>query len=165
MSKFQEFKQKSKELQDFVKNHGTEMVKEMYQSIFDANPNLKYITTVGYVPGFNDGDACTFTCYSDTNKDYLENLDEDSVLNIAVELGLIKGEDEDEDFWDNDAEELVEKIGDMNPSMDYRERSNVTKDVNEDLLEEVHGDGFLLFVYRKEDGSVEILEQEYDCGY
>lgn len=61
MTIFEEIKQKQLELQKMMEARGQEALKEYFEEIFAADPELKKIRWVQYTPYFNDGEPCVFS--------------------------------------------------------------------------------------------------------
>ncbi|BEH87980.1 hypothetical protein [Klebsiella phage phiKp_21] len=154
MSNYSEYKKKEIELKEMVKTVGEELIQEMYEQFFEKHPEVKFVSTVGYIPGFNDGDACEFTSDTEFSGDYVENLSEESLEDMVIAFGGEPGED---DLFDLDTAE--------NPNWNYQQYNAAGKDVDVDLLEKVYGYDWIVVAYKGIDGTVSIVQEDYDCGY
>lgn len=164
-SLFNEIKQLKQELQKKLSEFGEPAIFEgVYKPVFDAHPDLDSITWRQYTPGFNDGDPCVFSVYG---FDF-------QASKLAEELGY----DEEEEFgedgiwlsWNYDQETLRAKgIDSANHPLLKKydavqsavERAHRVAQKNEDVWEQVFGDGVEVTVTRNGKFSTEY----YDCGY
>jgi hypothetical protein len=105
------FLAKKAELEGLLKEHGKEMLRELFAELFAAAPAIKAVRWTQYTPYFNDGDACVFRIhdpeYSTVDPDGDGETGEDSDEND-------NDEDADEDgfftSWDNAYEKHKEAL-------------------------------------------------------
>jgi hypothetical protein len=138
---------------------GQAAVKDCLKAFMEAHPEVEAIRIRGYVPGFNDGDPCTFSI-------------NDPEVRLVPTASVAETEGEDE--FDEDNEDGEWK-GDWDLEWDAKHSSRpIPKKLIADLksieellnacygpIEEMFGSNFQAVV--KQDGEIEV--SEYDCGY
>lgn len=159
---------------------------KLFGSFFESNPDIKAVSFVGYIPGFNDGDPCVFGLGEINFAKEEADLDEETPEYSA--------DDEEFEGWFTTPSETKwvknpsfkdrsyqERKANPNPRLDnyylkdsngkivttpnpmYREDlteiSNFIAN-NEDLMNKLFGDNFKVVITPKE-----IRVEEYDCGY
>lgn len=149
MNKFEEYKMHLSAINSLVKTDGDAMVKGFFETLFTDHKDLDMVLVYGYTPGFNDGDPCYHTQYS---------ILDGEEINDTVDLWDILEIDGDED------EDVLENINSKVSRDDSRKIENKIDGI-EDLLERVYDTDFYLFVRRLEDGTIEIDNGDYNCGY
>lgn len=155
MNKYEDYLHKDTELKEMVKNNGEELIQQMCERFFALHPEVKYFSTVGYIPGFNDGDACEFTSNTEFGGDYIESLSEESLEDMLIAFG---GDPEIH-------EEVFELDSFENPDWDYRKYYEIQNDIDVDLLEKVYNYDWIVVAYKGIDGTVTVVQEDYDCGY
>lgn len=105
---------------------------------------VKLVCVTGYTPGFNDGDPCTHSQSTQVTLDDAEGygIEADDLpegLSFEANSGL---------------NELV-----------AQEIRNLFDDVFADLIERTYGTDFRVFYVFNEDGSVDTIHKDYECGY
>lgn len=63
MNALQELVEMKNNYQAQLKAKGEEAITDVFNNVLSAYPNLESIEITGYVPYFNDGDACVFNMY------------------------------------------------------------------------------------------------------
>lgn len=63
MNLFEEIQNKKAELDRLISDYGKQALQQLFNEFFEANPTIEAIRWVQYIPGFNDGDPCTFTLH------------------------------------------------------------------------------------------------------
>jgi|SRR6478609_2323147 len=151
MNKFEEYKMHLEAIKSLVKSDGEAMVKGFFETLFAENKDLDMVLVYGYTPGFNDGEPCTHSQYS--------NFDGEEI-NGTVDLWDIVDIDEDEDDWEEALENINSKL-----SRDNMQKIEYAIDKIDDLLERVYDTNFYILARRIEDGTIVLTVGEYDCGY
>ena len=127
-----------------MKENGKEACIEAVKPIFDEFPLLHSITAKAWVPGFNDGDACSYTFSADD-----------------CDMEFIQGEDDTfkyeaygDELPEGVTKEQIESIQDKFSTVCYTV-------IGEDVFEITFGpDQEIKFL---SDGTIEV--DYYDCGY
>jgi hypothetical protein len=172
MSKIDQIKElnaKAKAAQEEAKkligSKACELFAEIAEGIFERHPKLQSFSFVGYTPGFNDGDECTFTWRGSTEKvNGVGECDETDEDDDTPEEFRVKYEDwRDGTEWDNKKQKTVQV---KEPGW----VSKVCKDVEqsfefltEDQVEDMFGTNFELTITKK-NGKVKVEKDDYDCG-
>lgn len=149
---YSEYKIKADELNAAVKANGTELIQGMYEAFFAKHPDMKFVSTLGYIPSFNDGDACEFSTDTDFDIDYIYNLSEEAREEMAI-------------AFDGEGEELSDMDILENPDYEWEQYVEIKQDINEELLEKVYGYDWIVVAYKGVDGTVTFVQEGYDCGY
>lgn len=71
-NKIKELSESVEKLTEQVHQINEDIFKLIVNNLFDSYPELKKFAFIGYVPGYNDGQACTFTLgtdYPEINED------------------------------------------------------------------------------------------------
>lgn len=143
---FEELGKLSTELDAKIKAEGAKALKEYFKVKFAENPDILAARITGYVPGFNDGDPCTFSL-------------EDVMFKVAGHDGSYSEEDEDED------DDSIVRWCDVWDLRDNPVRVSV-EDINNtiggywEILNKAFGDNFRITVTPEK-----IVVDDYDCGF
>ncbi len=156
---------------------------KLFGSFFESNPDIKAVSFVGYIPGFNDGDPCVFglgevnfagpDATLEEIPDY-EADDDEGWFTTPSETHYVKNPSYKDRTYQ-------ERKSNPNPRLDnyylrdangktvtkpnplYREDlTELTQFINknEDLMNKLFGDNFKVIITPEE-----IRVEEYDCGY
>lgn len=152
MNKFEEYNSHLNAIRKLVKESGSEMVTGFFETLFAEHPNMDVALVYGYTPGFNDGDPCSHTQYCAFDAEEINDT-----FDFYDYFG-------DLDIDEDEVDDLTSKL---NSKLQNKEAYEVERKIDdvEELLERVYGTDFYLCVLRKEDGTIEINEGDYDCGY
>lgn len=144
MSKINEYLEHQKAIDELVKDNGNEMIQDLFNGLFTQYKNLDVLFIYGYTPSFNDGDPCY-------HRQYVEVESGDITDRVDEYLDLL---DEDEEV-------------EYNVNLTYDETVSITDSVDEleDLFERIYDTGYYIIARREEDGSIDIVNGDYDCGY
>jgi hypothetical protein len=63
--RYQEHKQKMKQLQEEMQATAKQFFSEATKELFDKYPKLERFSFTGYTPYFNDGDTCEYSAHTD----------------------------------------------------------------------------------------------------
>jgi len=155
---FAEMRAAKKSYKDLLKVQGKKAVGTMFESFFQAHPDVIGVTWDQYTPYFNDGDACTFS------------VNEPAVVFKAEAGGE---EDEDDDDWEGYGarpDDLKEYFGHKCAavSLDSSEKKAWEKDLGliyeriqefDDVMLATFGDHVSVIASRK---GFEVNEQDHD---
>lgn len=155
----------------------------LFKSFFEDNPDIKAISFVGYIPGFNDGDPCVFglgeinfagpDAELDEIPDY-EADEQEGWFGSYSEYNYVKNPDYRDRSW-NDRRDNPNPLWDQyylrDENGEYLKVPNplYNKDIgdiakfinsNEELMNSLFGDNFKVVITPDE-----IKVEEYDCGY
>lgn len=154
-----------------------DFLKGKLREIFDALPDLTHIEMYGYTPSFNDGDPCYHRQYV-TGKGY----DEYHVLRKGTSIKCIHEEwirDLSDDSYDEEGNETdlfspsqLEGLDgwapyptqEISPETRRAVRTIMSSNQMKGYVTSVYDTNFCLLIYPDGD-SVEILDDEYDCGH
>jgi hypothetical protein len=126
-----EFIEKKKALQKEMEKKGMELMKELFEDFWKANPECKLLIWTQYAPHFNDGDACIFSVYDFYAwKKTKAELDEQGISDWE---DVPEGEDDNYIYEPTGAAEKA-----------YRALTSKVVDL-EDLFQQTFGDGYKVF--------------------
>lgn len=147
-SKYEELREKVKEMRAAMKKEGHMIFTEMAKDFFFKYPNVESFGWRQYTPYFNDGDTCTFSVHADA--DYVEV---NGVAGYDVEIpgGLTYQYQGNNDLY------YTERKKALNVHNEVSDLLNVFED--EDMLA-FFGDHTKVTVHR--DGSVDTDDFEHD---
>ncbi|WNV47286.1 hypothetical protein ENKO_177 [Klebsiella phage fENko-Kae01] len=142
MSYIQDYRMHVNAAKELVEKHGKEMVQSFFEDLFNKYPNLDMVFIYGYTPGFNDGEPCYHIQYNIIDSDEIQDYVYDYI------------DDLDEDI-------------EINHKISNEQSREIDKEIDsiDGLLEEEYGTDWYILVKRNEDGSVELQDGDYDCGY
>lgn len=153
-----ELKDKIRECNDLLKEHGKTAVASECKKIFDKFPLLQEFTIKGYVPAFNDGDPCEFRFYMG---EYFK-VDSKLVEGIPENQYYTSDEDDDGDELGGDDNSLwvTSKYTCKTILTDIYKEIYALEDIDDDIMETAFGSNFKLIITKD---KVEV--EEYYCGY
>lgn len=145
-----------KNLKEEIRQKGEKEVFEFLQGLLEINSDVVAIIVGGYTPGFNDGDACTHTSFSEVY--HLQNgklnmwADPEEYLSCAdtcdeqVKLYLTSLEVSGKRFThDREIDTIVSNM--------------------DDALEIIFNTNFIFWAVRMPDGEYRIGKSDYGCGW
>lgn len=158
-----------------------DFLKEKLREIFDALPDLTHIELIGYTPGFNDGEPCyhrqhlTGGRYDDYHilkngryikcvyEDYIWDLRRDEIGEDDVESSTSEGVFSPQNL------ELLNgwapySTQEVSPETRRAVSTIMSSEKMTGYITSVYDTNFMLLIYPEGD-SVEILQDEYDCGH
>lgn len=140
MGTFRDLSSKMEALKAEFKEAGKEAVQEEFADFFKQYPQVEAVRWQQYVPGFNDGDPCTFS------------VRESSVLFSADTQpeALADGEFHEGYDFEDDHPKINEALGEIDSLLHS----------NSDLLQTMFGTNVEITITPKE-----ITVDDYDCGY
>ncbi|MNC19272.1 hypothetical protein D3C75_672010 [compost metagenome] len=166
-----------------IREEGDTFITHLFQSIFEQFPLVTQLATVGWTPGFNDGDACTHSAEYASGSWRIatwRGQDErsyDYEHHSALEeffTGINPDEDDDdEDFEDEEGNKLVvdaAEIAEAAP-VDEAEANRQMQEAKklmeayDNIFERVYDTNYLVTARRLADGTIEVESDEYDPGY
>lgn len=159
MSKFLEFKNKNDELNALINSDAGEIVTGLMEETIKSIPNASVLVLSGYVPSFNDGDACEFSLNVEVGSEAWDLIIEEDDYELIKEIVKFDGAEDEFDIDDFEDFELDPKV-----NIDWHDLYHIFDDY-EYLLQKVYGDSFRLIVQLQDNGNVIITEKSYDCGY
>lgn len=161
----QNLRQIIEDAKEELKKQCSEYIQTEYKKIFEKYPKLISFSAHGYVPGFNDGDPCTFS-FSGGDDVHIVYSEWSDI--IQEHFGYCEDYNSKED-WIEDGKEKVSYCECNYYSDNYPdcEETNMIKDIvdflnelEEDCINWIYGDNFELVFTR--DG---IEVNDYCCGY
>ena len=140
-----QYEEVNAELDKQIKENGTGFINTLFQEIFDQHEGLNVVAILGYTPSFNDGDPCSHSSYIYTgdNNDFVDEI----------------GSFEETFEYDEDTGEH------LNSKCTTLDKTYTQVSAYEEIIERIYDTNFQLIVTRNEDGSVNVSEDEYYCGY
>jgi hypothetical protein len=153
-----------------------DFLKGKLREIFDALPDLTHIEMYGYTPGFNDGDPCYHRQYVTGKKDEYHVLRKGGSIKCVHEEWI---RDLSEDSYDEGGFETdlfspsqlkalygwaPYSIQEISPETRRAVNTIMSSQQMKAYITSVYDTNFCLLIY-PEGGSVEILDDEYDCGH
>ena len=121
------------QLREELKKVGIDLFSELFKSFFEQYPEEYLIRVKGFVPYFNDGDACVFSIY-------------DPELFYKEEWNV--GEEEDEDPIYREGRYSWDLIEGSQKKKDLEELYRILED-NEDAVKQAFGEHFVLFITKE----------------
>lgn len=177
-----DYQDANERLNQAIRDEGNAFITSLFQSIFDKFPLVNKLATVGWTPGFNDGDACTHsaeyaagayrlaTWRSETSRYY--DYEEHSALEEFFTGENPDDEDED-DLEDEEGNQLVgdaTEVAETAP-VDEEATNNQAKEAKDlmeaydTIFERVYDTNYLVTARRLADGSIKVESDEYEPGY
>ena len=154
-----------------------DFLKGKLREIFDALPDLTHIELIGYTPGFNDGDPCYHRQYVNDDGYILKNGTGIQYMGSDYLIDKYIDDDIDDLYGERSLEklftpEVLEKLNGWAPYSTQEISFGTRQAVNTIMSSEkmtgyitsVYDTNFMLLIYPEGD-SVEILQDEYDCGH
>ena len=140
-----QYEEVNAELNKQIKENGGGFINTLFQEIFDQHDGLNVVAILGYTPSFNDGDPCSHNSfiYTGDNNDFVDE--------IGSFEETFEYDEENEEHLNSKCTTLAEAYNQVS--------------AYEEIIERIYGTNFQLIVTRNEDGSVDVSEDEYDCGY
>ena len=132
-----------------VRSDGEKLIKEAFKEFFSNHPEVEALTVAGWIPGYNDGEPCTFGMSGVEVKlkksEHIEIPDEDDGNSDYGFEGFSTGYSfkRENPQLENDIDVLSSALCDI-----------------EDAMETAFGSNFRLIAT-----PTEVEVQEYDCGY
>lgn len=158
-------------LKQQVRDNGKEGLKELAKEVFDGVEGLKKFVIVGYTPSFNDGEPCTHSSfYGFGNYQWTERYSKNGEYYLnSDELG------EREDFEEFlELEEFSSYAETTDPTTPIVYANSGVKDADkahhligklDDVCEMLFDTNYAVYFTLNEDGSVDVEQDDYDCGY
>jgi midasin (ATPase involved in ribosome maturation) len=166
-----------------IREEGNTFITSLFQSIFDQFPLVNKLATVGWTPGFNDGDACTHSAeyasgawriHSWRGADHRSyDYEDHSALEEFFTGVNPDDEDEEDDNEDEEGNQLVvdaPEVAEAAPvdEAEANRQAQEAKDLMEaydNIFERVYVTNYLVTARRLPNGDVVVEDDEYDPGY
>lgn len=168
MTKLEKLIEKKNKLQAELKKQGKAALEEFFGDLFKNTEGLTAVSWCQYIPGFNDGDPCTFHvmdpdfrfCGTRLTKAQAEELPDHPADDLydRSEAEDPTSEDEHGGLWVS-SYSLKGK-----PNEAQLRAAGKALDSIEDLLEDTFGSNARIVVLPAKDG-VAFIECDYDCGH
>lgn len=171
-------------LNQAIRDEGNTFITSLFQTIFDQYPLVNKLATVGWTPGFNDGDACTHSAeyasgawrmYSWRGKDErsYDYTDHSALEEFFTGINPDDEDEEDDDLEDEEGNKLVvdaPEVAEAAPvdEAEANRQAQAAKDLMEaydNIFERVYYTNYLVTARRLPDGTVKVESDEYDPGY
>lgn len=144
---------KTRELQQEIKEVGQGSIKEMFETVFERAPSVTAVQWTQCTPHFNDGEPCVFSVH-EPEVQFVEGV----FLSKKHEHGSYPEEDEyadGEGYYGTWTFRVQQKaIADM-----VNEAYSLFQEIDQ-VMQDVFGDGVKVTVTR--DGDIEIEEYDHD---
>ncbi|MNL18390.1 hypothetical protein D3C87_1395330 [compost metagenome] len=170
-------------LNNAIREHGNKFITSLFQSIFDQFPLVNKLATVGWTPGFNDGDACTHsaeyasgtwriaTWRGKDERSY--DYEDHSALEEFFTGVNPDDEDEEDDDEDEEGNKLVvdaSEVAEAAPvdEAEANRQAQEAKDLMEaydNIFERVYYTNYLVTARRCANGEIEVDADDYEPGY
>jgi predicted SnoaL-like aldol condensation-catalyzing enzyme len=131
------------EMKKLMEEKGKTAIMELFTGVFEKFPQVAAIQWQQWIPGFNDGDPCTFSVGE-------------------TKIQFVDAEGDETDFLDS-YEMDDEEIENKDDLLDALGKIDQLFQDNEDVLEGIFGSNAEITIKR---GATEAeVDDSYDCGY
>lgn len=151
-----QYEEVNAELNKQIKDNGKEFIQQLFQDVFDKHEGLNMVGIVGWTMSFNDGEACYHQQYTYTGE-MCESWRKDGAFHPDFE-DESGGFAEDFEYDEDDNTHLNSSCATLGEA-----KAELVK--YDEIIERVFDTNFKIVVTRKEDGSVEVYQDYYECGY
>lgn len=151
-----QYEEVNAELNKQIKENGKSFIQQLFQDVFDKHEGLNIVGIVGWTMGFNDGEACYHQQYTYTGEMF-ESWRKDGVFHPDFQ-------DESGDFAE-DFEYDEDDNTHLNSSCATLAEAKAEIEKYNEIIERVFDTNFRIIAKRLEDGSVEVSQDFYECGY
>lgn len=155
-SLLKQYEEVDAELNKQISENGSNFIQALFQEVFDKHEGLNVVGIVGWTMGFNDGEACYHQQYTYTGE-MKESWRKDGTT-------FPDFEDESGDFaeefeWDD------EERKHLNIECTTLAQAKAEIEKYDEIIERVYNTDFRIVVTRNEDGTVNVDQDYYECGY
>ncbi len=148
------------EYQKQVQQKGEELLKKEFKGFFEATPEIESVRWAQYVPGFNDGDPCTFTMgeltYRTVKEAKIQNEELEPDADDDIEYEYDEGYNSCWWYQDDDGK----KSGLTKETKDKLKKFAKLIDDSDSILELIFGENVQITASKDK-----IESSDYDCGY
>lgn len=149
-SLLKQYEEVNAELNKQISENGSNFIQALFQEVFDKHEGLNVVGIVGWTMGFNDGEACYHQQYTHTGvpgwKDYPDFYEE-------------SGDFSEEFEYDEDTNTH------LNSQCTTLAQAKAEIGKYDEIIERVYNTDFRIVVTRNEDGTVNVDQDYYECGY
>lgn len=155
-----------------VIEQGTQGLADIAKDVFSEVEGLKKFVVLGYTPGFNDGEPCEHSSiYGFGNYHWRENWNKDGTYYLSSDE--IGEREEFAEFFELEGTDLYDETDAPfdNPIV-YANSGVVEEDkaykligALDDVCEMLYGTNYVVYFTLNEDGSVDVEQDDYDCGW
>jgi len=137
-----------------IDEHARKLFKDFIDLYFQKHPDLMEVRWTQWTPAFNDGDPCVMEMGEVYTLTQEEKIEVDLLTEEELENDF-SGEEKYESFYckTNSSQLLASGFCDALFS------------IPNEILTAMYGDGVEIILKRTENGSIELITNDYNCGY
>lgn len=155
-----------------VIEQGKEGLADIAKDVFNEVDGLKKFVVLGYTPSFNDGEPCEHSSiYGFGNYHWEESYKKDGTYYLSSddigereEFGEFF-ELEDVGLYDETDAPLDNPVVYANSGVAEKDKAYKLIGALDDVCEMLYHTNYVVYFTLNEDGSVDVEQDDYDCGY